>query len=311
MTDIIIDDDAKPCAKTYTFMVGDKEVTVTLTLENGVVTAKIDSEIDMDVNALFWGDDDGTGDFEGYTKKDSSLNMNGEGSLYEGEDGVEKVMWDGSDKISSPGSQDVGYIEAGGEKPFALSMTPEEFNNLVYFGIRATSVGEDGEDSLKLVGKPEDCKPPEEEDYFPKWEQDVSNAILVFDQTEGDTKPKPDVDGYYTVKIDNWDGSNDLDDEIDDVLAWLIENDPNIDGDSELLGVIIKGGQQDTNFYAYGVNDTNGTDPDPMPTGIGLTLPEDDPDTPNNEASGNATPPNAIDQTYDYDLVFPEDVFAA
>jgi hypothetical protein len=39
--------DPKICVKTYTFMVGDKEVTVTLAIdENDVVTAKIESEID-------------------------------------------------------------------------------------------------------------------------------------------------------------------------------------------------------------------------------------------------------------------------
>ncbi len=287
----IKDDPKEPCAKTYTWIVDGKEVTVTLTLVDGKIIAKIESDVDMDVNALYWGDDDGKGDFEGFTKKDSSLNMNGGGSQYEGE----AVLWDDAQKISSPGSKDVGFISAGESQEFELKMTPEEFEALVYFGIRATSVGEDGEDSLKLVGKPEDCPPDDkEDDFFPEWKQDVSNIILVFDQTEGDDKPKPDGDGYYTVKIDEWDGSRDIDDEIDDILAWLIDNDPNITEDSVLLGVIIKGGVQDTNFYAYGDNDTNGTLPDGAPDGLALSW----------EGSSNPAPANAVDESYDYEDVF-------
>jgi hypothetical protein len=201
----IKDDPKEPCAKTYTWLVDGKEVTVTLTLVDGKVIAKIESEVDMDVNALYWGDDDGKGDFEGFKKKDSSLNMNGEGSQYEGE----AVLWDKADKISSPGSKDAGFISAGGTKEFELSMTAEEFEALVYFGIRATSVGEDGEDSLKLVGKPEDCPPEEDDctDFFPDMDKGISHVTFVWSYDpdkapEGLTDLDKNGDGYITVKID-------------------------------------------------------------------------------------------------------------
>lgn len=280
--------------KTYTFMVGDKEVTVTLTLEDGKVTAKIDSDVDMDVNALFWSDGDDVAAFDGYKKKDSSLNMNGEGSRYEDEDGVEKVNWDGSDKISSPGSKDEGYILAGESKTFDLSMTPEEFEELVYFGIRATSVGEDGEDSLKLVGKPEGVEDEPPGDFFPEIEQGISYIMLVFDKPFGD-------DDYYTVKIDSWPGGEDeildLNENFDDILAWVIECDPNVDKDTPLLGVKIKSGNNvDTLFYAVEGNE-NGTEPDDFPEDWGVEP----------GANPNAAWKGDIDAEYKFADVYNED----
>lgn len=174
-------------------------------------------------------------------------------------------------------------------------MTLEELAK-AEIGIRATSVGEDGEGSLKLADTGTYCPPEEDDDDFPEWGQDISNIILVFDQTEGDEKPNPDGDGYYTVKIDNYPdaASDDLDDDIDAILAWLIENDPNISSDDDLLGVIIKGGNQDTNFFAYGDNNTNGTAPDTPPDGLGLSW----------EGSENPSPASATDQSYNYGDVF-------
>lgn len=163
-------------------------------------------------------------------------------------------------------------------------------------GLRATSYGLDGEGSLKLTA---DYTPPEEpppEDHFPLWGQDISNVILVFKQDDGDTRPRPDGDGYYTVKIDEWPNAadDDLDNSIADILAWLVVNDPHVDADSDLLGVIIKGGVQDTNFYAYGDNNTNGTAPDPVPDGLALSW----------SGSANPQPANAVDASYNYDLIW-------
>lgn len=163
-------------------------------------------------------------------------------------------------------------------------------------GLRATSYGLDGEGSLKLVDDYTPPPPPPGDD-FPLWGQDISNVILVFDTTDGDEKPRPDGDGYYTVKIDNWDAaavapSNDLDDSIDAILAYIIATDPNVDADTDLLGAIIKGGTQTTNFYAYGENNT---DPDTPPEGLGLSW----------TGSGNPQPANAVDMSYDYIEIFP------
>lgn len=256
----ITDKPTEPCAKTFTWLVDGKEVTVTLTIdEKGVVTAKIKSEVDMDVNALYWGDDDGTGDFEGFKKKDSSLNMNGEGSQYEGE----AVLWDDAQKISSPGSKDGGYIQAGEYKEFTLNMDAETFDNLVYFGIRATSVGEDGEDSLKLVGKPEDCPPEEDDctDHFPDLERDISYVNFVFKLNEDASDEAMELDrngdGYVTVKIEIPDGydptdcANNLDNWYKDALTAIYEEYPALIKNSTEEGAFIKGG---VNLFEAGDN---------------------------------------------------------
>lgn len=134
-------------------------------------------------------------------------------------------------------------------------------------GLRATSYGEDGEGSLKLVAdyEPPAPPPPPEDDFFPdfkeEYDHDISNVVFYFDDGEG---------GIYTVKIDGWDEvdwSNDLDDTIDEILAYLIECDDNITEDSVLLGVAIKGGQEEK-FFAYGEFDENGTEPDDLPGGL-------------------------------------------
>ena len=81
--------------------------------------------------------------------------------------------------------------------------------------------------------------PPPPAESYPDFEKDISHAILVFNTAAGDTNG----DGYYTVKIDDWTGSNDLDAEIGGILSYLIENDANIDAGTELLGAQIKGGK--------------------------------------------------------------------
>lgn len=147
-------------------------------------------------------------------------------------------------------------------------------------GIRATSVGEDREGSLKLADTGTYCpvEPPSDDD-FPEWGQDISHVVFVFNQTVGDTSG----DGYYTIKVDYTDAlvaaqGNDLDDYIDDFLFALINDDTNVpflEPDADLMGVVIKGGLQTTEYYAYGDYNANGTDPDPLPAGIGFALPGD------------------------------------
>jgi hypothetical protein len=289
--------------KTFTFEGDGYKFEVVLTLVGDEVTAKvIVHEGSADFNAFYWGDDVDDGKSVGLK---GPLNMNGEGSQYAGE----AVDWDGAFAFSNPGLGKLGETKAtfgresgDPENPTIVDlgviggMTKAAFDSLEFFGIRATSVN--GGDSLKLVGKVDDEEEPPETDFFPPWGQNISNIILVFDQTEGDTKPKdkegPDGDGYYTVKIDDWDGGRDLDDYIEEILAWLIANDPHITEDSVLLGVIIKGGIQDTNFYAYGANDTNGTAPDDAPDGLALSW----------EGSSNPAPSNAVDQSYEFEDVF-------
>jgi VCBS repeat-containing protein len=117
--------------------------------------------------------------------------------------------------------------------------------------------------------------PPPAKDFFPTWSQDISHFTLVFDQTQGDTKPSGG-DGYYTVKIDVPGSFNDdLDVSLAGILAALRQKNANVTADSPLIGVVIKGGVQVTSYYAYGSSDSNGTGADPMPAGIGFSLPGD------------------------------------
>ena len=141
-------------------------------------------------------------------------------------------------------------------------------------------------------------------DDFPTWAQDISHIVLYFQQDEGDVKPTGDPpgpagdgDGYYTVAIDAWPGSatNNLDDNIADILQWLGENDPNVSTESDLLGVLIKGGTQTTAYYAYGEHNENGADTDPIPAGAPqIVYPPD---------QGNSDG-NALDQVWTYAQVF-------
>ena len=133
-----------------------------------------------------------------------------------------------------------------------------------------------------------DCSVDEENDFFPVWGQDISNVILVFLQSDG---------SYYTVKIDEWpdEADNDLDNSIDEILAFLLAEDDNVTEESVLLGAIIKGGTQTTEYYTYGPGSTGPDLADELPEGTGLTL---------DGTSANASPSNAIDTTFDYDEIF-------
>ncbi len=245
-----------------------------------------------DFNAIYWGNDTaGDSAFGGFGKKDGALNMNGsEGSTHDGQ----PVEWDGAVKLSRPGlgkdgtSKDT-YVAEGETETFVLTGAPP-LDEIDFLGIRATTTSTPA-GSIKAISVPTD-DPPVNGDDFPEWAQDISHATFVFNQDAGDVTG----DGYYSVKIDNWPDAadDDLDNSIDDILAYLIANDTFIVDDSTLEGVVIKGGQQTTEFYAYGANNTNGTDPDPLPPGLGFSLPGD---------SGNESPPSAIDTSVDYGTI--------
>lgn len=122
--------------------------------------------------------------------------------------------------------------------------------------------------------------------YFPQWPQDISHVTLVFDTDAG----------MYSVKIDGFDSdSKDLDDSIDTILTWLVDNDSRIDEDYDLLGSTIKGGRVWAAYFSYGCHDTNGIEADELPTGVGFTL---------TGAWGNETPGSAINKTYQYSDIF-------
>jgi hypothetical protein len=143
-------------------------------------------------------------------------------------------------------------------------------------GLRATSVGVYDETtgtiarngSLKLTATTDPVNEPEiPADHFPVWQQDISHTVFYFNTTDGDRNG----DGYYTVKIDSIPGSgaegflsNDPDDWYGDVVSWLVTNDPNVNADTELLGIAIKGGIQQTQYFALDGDPAA----DPLPDGL-------------------------------------------
>jgi hypothetical protein len=269
-------------------------VTATLTAEGGIRVeySLDDGSAPADLTGIYF---DFFNDGGAVSQLGGGNNMNGYGDGFD-------VGYQQGDTGLKDGANTSGVVEFSAAQLAAFGFTTsgesllEEFAN-TEIGFRATSTGDDGEGSLKIGGTGDyHGGDDDDDDFFPPWGQDISNVILVFDQTDGDTKPDPDGDGYYTVKIDSWPGGadDDLDSSIDDILAWLIANDPNVSADSDLLGVIIKGGTEDTNFYAFGDNDTNGTEPDDAPAGLGLSW----------VGSENPQPASAVDDSYDYEDVF-------
>ncbi len=108
---------------------------------------------------------------------------------------------------------------------------------------------------------------------FPSWAQAISHIILVFTVDSCPDCTGTDNDGYYTIKVDEWNdsGDRDLDNEIDAILAALEGEGLLVAGAYDLLGSSIKGGLQITSFYSYGSYNTNGEAADTPPTGIGIT----------------------------------------
>jgi len=185
-------------------------------------------EYNLDLNGLFLEYQDG-GSIKLTVDGEKANNLNG--TTYEGE----KIFWDLAESTGSTVGGSDGQTSLMECTVTVEGLTLEDIDGGL-IGIRATSTGLDSEGSLKLVG--EITVPEETVESFPEFEKDISHAVLVFDTTSGDANG----DGYYTVKIDDWDGSTDLDNEIDAIIAWLVENDENITADTNLLGAQLKGG---------------------------------------------------------------------
>ncbi|WP_114967206.1 hypothetical protein [Alkalilacustris brevis] len=249
---------------------------VELFVEDGVVQAKVTVHAgEGNFNAFYHSDgenDTNNGTFENFdAKKDKSLNMNGEGSKFDGE----PVEWDGGVKLSNPGlgkTPPDTYLVASGDpdKPttatFPLDGFPTDLDDIELLGIRVTSTNAPG-GSLKLVG--DEYTPPEEPtDHFPDLDRDISYVLFYFDG-EGvkdlDTSPvekdKGEIssqgDGYITIKInipDEFEGNdcvNNLDTWYKNALGTIYDTYPALE-DATLLGVEIKGGKnlfEDSNLY--------------------------------------------------------------
>lgn len=151
--------------KVFNYEVDGLSYTVTVYEENGEFLADINVlEGHMDVNAVYYGDDDMSGKSESLS---GPLNMNGGGSQYEGE----KVQWDQADALSKPGLGREGeeketFLSEG--DTLTLSLTADSLDDIDFFGIRATSTSTD-EGSIKAVsGDPQDQEPEPEEETFDK-----------------------------------------------------------------------------------------------------------------------------------------------
>jgi hypothetical protein len=144
-------------SKVFTYEVEGLSYTVTLYEENGAYFADITvTEGAMDVNAIYFGDDDFSGESEMLA---GPLNMNG-ARLY-GED----VQWDAAARLSDPGLGTAGteketYLSSGDTLTVELNI--DSLDEIDVFGIRATSTTtEDG--SIKGVSDdPEEPEEPEE-----------------------------------------------------------------------------------------------------------------------------------------------------
>ncbi len=244
----------------------------------GFVTYTVDCFYDIDVNVSFEGDCSGdvTVVLEGSTL--APVNTNGTWSFNNIPAGIYTVT---------------------------VTTNADVVNNTLS---KQVTIGPDASESFTFV-----CvttPPPPTGQNFPTWGQDISHIILVFTgeswpgnfveplgggDVNDDLGSQPvsrnfnALDGYYTIKVDSWDGGRDLDAEIAQLLAKL-EALGWLDSGYDLLGSSIKGGLQITSFYAYGSHNVNGESADVPPSGLGFTY---------NGTKDNETPQNAVDRSID------------
>lgn len=148
-------------SKIFDYVVDGLAYTVTIYEQDGAFFADISVvEGAMDVNAVYFGDDDFSGSSAGLR---GPLNMNGEGSRYEGE----TVQWDDAIALSQPGLGREGtdketYISEG--ETLSIPLSIESLDDIEYFGVRATSTT-NAEGSIKGVsGDPELHEEPDQPD---------------------------------------------------------------------------------------------------------------------------------------------------
>lgn len=154
-------------------------------------------------------------------------------------------------------------------------------------GVRATSVGESRDCSVKLADTGELCEDEKEptdpgngggEGFFPTADCGATRLTLVFSpETDGAGNWFPatgdqNEDWYYTVQINlSGDVPKDADDYIQQLLADLNAADVNIHDGSNLKGMFIESDCGETGYYAYGYSE-NGDAPDDLPGGFEISL---------------------------------------
>jgi hypothetical protein len=195
-----------------------------------------------DFNAIYWGDDtEGNSDFDGFSGRDSSLNMNGAGSRHNGK----PVEWDGAQKISSPGfgphSGEKTFLSAGETSEPILLEGLASLDDVEYLGIRATSTSTP-EGSIKSVGTGEEEADPHCPDFLAEWgEEPIDYLVFYFDDGE---------DGMYSVKVemagyDQHEKGGLTDEQFEDCMQclrqYLTDKDPELEFETALLGVSFTG----------------------------------------------------------------------
>lgn len=155
------------------------------------------SEGAMDVNAIYFGDDDFSGESEGLK---GPLNMNG----------VQDVQWDDAVKLSDPGLGPEGedketYVTAGDKMTVQLDI--DSLDDVDVFGIRATSTTTE-EGSIKAVSE------EEEDDDEPTFEKVgfgvdiadngmISNGVYIFEDNlpEGEEGTFENYVNFYETQF--------------------------------------------------------------------------------------------------------------
>ncbi|KIC30948.1 hypothetical protein [Leisingera sp. ANG-M6] len=144
-------------SKIFTYAVDGLAYTVTVYEENGEFFADITvDEGAMDVNAIYFGDDDFSGSSVSLS---GPLNMNG--TRLDGE----KVQWDEATELSNPGLGPEGedketYLQTG--DTMTVSLDIESLDEIDIFGIRATSTTNDAGSIKGVSGDPEEPEEPED-----------------------------------------------------------------------------------------------------------------------------------------------------
>ncbi len=148
-----------PDPKVFNYTMDGLSYSVTVYEEDGKILADIEMlEGSMDVNAVYFGDDDYSGSS---TSLGGPLNMNG--AQYDGE----KVQWDGASYVSDPGlgpdaDEKESYIHAG--DTLTLELDADSLDDIDIFGIRATSTTTDAGSIKAVSGDPEEPEEPEDPD---------------------------------------------------------------------------------------------------------------------------------------------------
>lgn len=271
------------------------------TLTSGDVVVEITATLDGSGNVNFNYDlVSGTADLNGFyidlandggdiKRLEGGNNMNGSDT-----DGDKLDGFDWATIIGTTGGNDADTTSGS----ITVSMAELNITSLAdladsELGIRATSVGDDREGSLKLADTGELCEDepdPETEIIldFPACDAGLTSITLVFLQPDGAVRGDFNLDSYRTVSVDFTTAvPADADAFINDLVADLIAQDQFLTEDVSILkgAFLYCEGESGTEFFHYGGFNANGETSD-YP--IGLVVNPD----------GTIGPDGAIDGSY-------------